>query len=382
METGKRSAGAKTRLYFLAGGGAALLLAAYASQRGGAAAPKAARDETVPVTVAFATVRDMPIWKSGVGSVEPLEVVDLKPRVDGQITRIYALEGQEVRAGQVLAEIDPRIYRAQYDQAAANKARDQAQLANVRLDLERAARLAAIGAGTSQNVDTLKAQANALSATVAADQAQIDLARLNLDFTRVRSPISGRVGIRKANVGAIVHASDATGIITITQMAPIAVLFTLTQDDLFDIRRAGAAPEVIADERQGAKDIARGKLSVVDSQIDPANGQIRLKAVFANAGRQLWPGELVSARLLVRSDRRALTVPASAIQNSQTGSFVYLLKPDNKVLARPVRTAETVGATTAIVSGVKPGDQVVISGQSRIDTGSEVRPVLTREGQS
>lgn len=355
------------------GGGALLaVVIALANHHDSPGAPKQA--DAVPVSIAKAGVRDLPIWKSGVGSVQPLEAVDVKPRVDGQIVRLLFKEGDMVAAGQPLAEIDPRPYKAAHDQAVANRDRDAAQLANTRLDLDRAVKLAAMGAGTGQNVDTLKAQAAAQAASVAADQAQIDTAQLNFEWTIIRSPIAGRVGLREVNLGASVHQSDSTGIATVTQIAPIAVIFTLPQDALPAIENADRNAEVVVSDQAGARDLARGRLETIDSQVDPTNGQVKVKATLANADRALWPGTLVSARLLAGVEKNAVTVPAGAVQTSQNGPFVYLMQADQTVVARPVRTGATVDDWTALLSGVAAGDTVVTAGQARIAPGSKVSP--------
>jgi multidrug efflux system membrane fusion protein len=275
-------------------------------QEHGTGAPAA-----IPITADLATTRDMPIWLSGIGSVQPINVVTVKVRVDGQLDRAAFTEGQDVHAGDVLAQIDPRPFQAQLNQALANQAKDKAQLANARLDLGRASKLATLGAGTSQNADTLKAQVAETDATVQADQAMVDTARLNLGFCTVTSPLTGRVGMRLVDPGAIVHASDPNGLVTVTQMQPIAVLFSLPQDDLAEILAGQARAEmpVAVETRDGGRHLADGRLVFIDSQVDPANGQVRLKANFANTDRSLWPGTFVTARVKVHTDRAATVVP-------------------------------------------------------------------------
>lgn len=353
------------------GGGAALALVLHFAA-GGEKPKDKGGDLAIPVTAGPPAVRPMPIWLQGVGTVSPLNAVDVKARVDGQLISLAFREGQDVRAGAVLAQIDPRPYKALVDQAAANLAKDQAQLANAKLDFDRATKLAGLGAGTGQNADTLRAQVAALAATVAADRAQLDSARLNLEFTTIRSPVTGRVGIRQVDPGAMIHASDATGIVTVTQMQPIAVLFTLSQDDLPAIRKAGANAPVAAMGRAEGAELARGALSVVDSSVDSANGKVRMKAVFANQDHALWPGSLIAARLRVSVQDKALLVPSSAIQTSQDGTFVYLVKPDHTVMMRPVKAGASADGQTAILTGVAPGDVVVFSGQSRLESGTRV----------
>jgi multidrug efflux system membrane fusion protein len=352
-------------------GGVVLLFAIHAASAvDKGKAPKA--PVAIPVAAGKPVVQDLPIWLSGVGTVSPLNLVDVKARVDGQLIRLDFREGQDVQVGQVLAQLDPRPYQALVDQAAANKARDQAQLANARLDLARAIKLAAIGAGTGQNADTLKAQVATLAATVAGDQAQLESARLNLGFTTIRSPITGRAGLRQIDPGAMIHASDATGIVTVTQVQPIAVLFSLPQDALPALRQAARDAPVAALDRSSDSEIAHGSLSVVDSQVDPTNGQVKLKAVFANADHALWPGSLIAARIRASVQLGAMVVPATAIQTSQDGNFVYVVGADRKVALRPVRTGATVNGVTAISAGLALDDMVVFTGQSRLEKGSSV----------
>lgn len=330
--------------------------------------------EPVPITAGAATTRDMPIWLSGIGSVQPINVVTVKVRVDGQLDRVAFTEGQEVHAGDVLAQIDPRTFQAQLNQAQANQAKDQAQLANARLDLGRASKLATLGAGTSQNADALKAQVAELEATIQADQAMVNSARLNLAFCTVTSPLTGRIGMRLVDPGSIVHASDPNGLVTVTQMQPIAVLFSLPQDDLpavLDGQTHGKLPVAI-EARDGTRHLADGQLIFIDSQVDQANGQVRLKAHFVNADRALWPGAFVIARVLVRTDREAAVVPDRAVQRGESGPFVYLVRPDNSVAIRPVKPGPSAEGFTEILSGIAPGDSIVFDGQSRLAPGVRV----------
>jgi multidrug efflux system membrane fusion protein len=330
----------------------------------------------VPVVAGPATTRDMPIWLSGIGSVQPLSMVTVKVRVDGQLNRVAFTEGQDVHAGDVLAQIDPRTFQAQLNQALANQAKDQAQLTNARLDLGRAGKLATLGAGTTQNVDTLKAQAAALEASVAADQAMVDSARLNLEFCTVTAPIDGRVGMRLVDPGAIVHASDQTGLVTVTQMQPIAVLFSLPQDELADVvaGQARGALMVAVSTRDGSRHLADGKLMFIDSQVDQATGQVRFKAVFANADRSLWPGEFVTARVNVRTEHGVTVVPVRAVQRGENGAYVYVVKPDRTVAVQAVKPGVTADGFTEISSGIAAGDIVVFDGQSRLAPGVTVEP--------
>lgn len=353
----------------------AVAVGAVAARRGGESKhPKAAAPAAVPVVVGPTTARELPIWLSGIGEVQPLNVVNVKVRVDGQLQRVVFTEGREVHAGELLAQIDPRPFEAQLKQAEATLAKDKAQLENAQVDLGRFSRLASIGASPIQNADTLKAQVASLEATIQADQAAIDLARLQLEFTHVTSPIDGRVGLRQVSPGSIVHASDANGLVTVTQMQPISVIFSLPQDDLSTVLAATSQGKlaVQAYDRDGTRSLGEGELVFVDSQVDPANGQVRLKATFANTDRSLWPGEFVSARLLVRTDPNATVVPARAVLRGQNGTYVYALKQDHTVEIRPVKTGATVEDFTAVNSGLSPGDTIVLDGQSRLAPGTKV----------
>ncbi|MCB8876054.1 efflux RND transporter periplasmic adaptor subunit [Acidisoma silvae] len=329
---------------------------------------------TIPVIAGAASTRDLPVWLSGIGTVTPLNKVDVKVRVDGQLQQLFFTEGQDVTAGQLLAQIDPRPYQAVLAQAEATRQRDLAQSVNAQQEVVRAQKLASAGAGTSQNLDTMKAQQAALKATLDSDEAAIDAAQLNLDFTRVTSPLAGRVGLRQIDAGSIVHATDTTGLVTVTEMAPISVLFSLPQSELADVaagQHKGDLPVAI-DSRDGTQHIADGKLIFIDSSVDQSNGEIQLKAVFTNTDRVLWPGEFVSARVLVRTDRHAVTVPAQAVLTGQNGLYVYVVKPDDTVTPQTVVTGPTVTGFTEIRSGLQPGQQVVLDGQSRLAPGTHV----------
>ena len=328
----------------------------------------------VPVIAGAASVRDMPVWLSGIGTVTPLNNVDVKVRVDGELQSVAFTEGQDVAAGQLLAEIDPRPYQAILAQAQATQQRDMAQLASAEQEVTRAQKLASAGAGTAQNLDILTAQQAALKATLAADQAAIDSAQLNLSFTHIVSPLAGRVGLRQIDPGAIVHATDAAGLVTVTEMAPIAVLFSVPQDELGEIasgQRSGPLP-VAVDSRDGTQHIADGQLVFINSSVDQSNGEIELKAEFTNTDRALWPGEFVSARVRLRTDRNATVVPDQAVQTGQNGLYVYVVNPGNTVAAQAVTTGPEVTGFTEIRSGLVPGQEVVLDGQSRLVPGAHV----------
>jgi membrane fusion protein, multidrug efflux system len=350
--------------------GAGMVLTSKSSSR----QPVAATPPPIPVTTQKVMTRDLPIERAGLGTVTPLNTVDVKARVDGYLQRIAFTDGQEVKAGDVLAEIDPRPYQAQLAQSEAVLQRDEGLLASAQREEARANRLATTGAGPSQTYDLAKAQTAATQASVAADQATVDTAKLNLAFTKIAAPFDGRVGLRQISPGAMVHANDTVGIITVTQIRPIAVQFSLSQDNLPGLARGQANGElsVTVATRDGTSLLTTGKLAAIDNQIDPTTGMVKLKAVFDNADDSLWPGELVIARVVVGTDRNASVVSSAAIQNSQTGSYLFVLKPDSTVKTAPVRVGPTVGDVTAIQSGVVAGDEVVVSGQSRLAEGTKV----------
>ena len=348
-----------------------------ASSQAVAASPAApAGAPAVPVTEGRVETRDVPIWLSGIGSVQPLNAVTVKVRVDGQLDRVEFIEGQDVHKGDVLAQIDPRSFRAQLKQAQANKAKDEAQLANARLDLERSTRLEAKGAASKQSLDTQRAQVTALGATVEADQAAIDMAQLQLAFSTITAPLSGRTGLRLVDPGTVVHASDANGLVTITQMQPIAVMFTVSQDELPDVLAAMARsdPVVVAYTRGGERPLATGKLIFVDSQVDQGSGHVKLKALFDNTDRALWPGEFVDTRVQVATVNAATVVPAKAVERGQNGTYVFRIKPDETVEVCSVTVSHITAGIAIIADGLAPGDRIVVEGQYRVQPGARVEP--------
>jgi multidrug efflux system membrane fusion protein len=343
---------------------------------GKASVPAAAAvPQAIPVTATHATRRDLPITRSGLGTVAPLNQVDVKVRADGQLQNLAFQEGGEVGSGDLLAQIDPRPYQAQLAQAEAVLQKDVAQLANARNEDARATRLGTTGAGTKQAADLAKAQVAIDEAVVEADQAAIDTARLNLEFTRILAPIAGRLGFKQVNEGAVLHASDAAGVVTITQIHPIAVQFALPQDELPALLAGQARTplRVSIETRDGARHLTDGQLTVIDSQVDVTTGMIKLKAEFANDDRALWPGALVTARVLLRTDAQTTVVPSAAIQNGQNGPYLFVVKPDSTVSIVSVRTGPVVDEWTAVLSGVSAGDNIVLSGQSRLAPGTAVR---------
>ena len=329
---------------------------------------------TVPVAAVPVTVRDVPVYLRGLGSVTAFNTVTLKSRVDGQLVEVNFREGQEVKQGDLLAVIDPRPYQVQLHQAEATLAKDQAQLTDAKLNLDRYANLYAEKVIAQQQVDTQRALANQLEGTVDADKAQIENARLQLTYSRITAPISGRIGLRLVDAGNIVHAADPNGLLVITQLQPIAVVFTLPEDNIPSIlsQMRNKTLEVEAYSRDDSTKIATGKLLTIDNQIDPTTGTAKLKAVFDNSDRQLWPNEFVNVRLLLDVQKNALTIPTAGVQRGNQGTFAFVVKPDNTVQVSPIRLGVTEGNLVAVEDGLKAGELVVTDGQDRLQPNSRV----------
>jgi membrane fusion protein, multidrug efflux system len=351
----------------------------------GVSGPQArARDVAAAIPVMASEVRraDVPIFLAGLGTVQAFNSVLVKSRVDGQIVKINFSEGKDVHAGEVLVEIDPAPFAATLAQAQANKLKDQAQLDNTRLDLDRFTRLAKSGAGTTQQLDTTRALVAQFEASVKADQAMIDMAQVQLDYCSIRSPIEGRVGTRLVDAGNIVRATDATGIVTINQIHPIFVTFALPADSLPQLRAAlkGGDIAVTALDSNG-QDLATGALAVIDNQINPATGTINYKAQFANTDDVLWPGQFVNARIQVAIRRNVIAVPVTAVQHGPDGPYVFVVGGDRVVQKRPIKVG-VLNKTTAIIDdGLQSGEQVVTDGHYRIQAGSKVE-ILTQAAAS
>jgi multidrug efflux system membrane fusion protein len=337
-----------------------------------------------PIPVVGGTVKkqDVPIYLNGIGTVQAYNTVTVRVRVDGQIKQIAFKEGQEVKAGDLLAVIDPAPYQAVYDQAVGKRAQDQAQLDNARVVFQRDSELLAKNVLDHQTYDTAKYQVEQFEALVKSDDANIESAKVNLDYTKVTSPIDGRVGIRLVDVGNIVHASDSNGIVTITQLKPISVLFTLPQQQLNQVNQEAAKGplKVLAVDRDYSKPISEGVLAVVNNQIDQTTGTIQLKATFSNEDQKLWPGQFVNSRLLVTTRKDGLVVPASVIQRGPNGSFAYVIKQDQTVEMRPVTVNQIDSGLALIDDGLQEGEQVVVDGQYKLQPGSKV--VLTTPNQT
>jgi membrane fusion protein, multidrug efflux system len=337
-------------------------------------AQQPAQPTGIPVQAEAAQRQDVPVTLRNIGSVQAYQNVLLRARVDGTLQQLLFQEGQEVKAGDKLVVIDPRPYAASLAQAQAKKAADEAMLANAKLDLTRYSNLARSDFASRQQVDTQNATVAQAQANIAGDQAAIDTARLNLEYCTITSPIDGVVGLRLIDLGNMIHASDATGIVTINQIHPIAVVLTLPQDDLPQIEAAmarGPVP-VQAYSSDDRTLLAEGKLLTFDNAIDATTGTIKLKAEFANLDNHLWPGQFVNARVRVDMLRNVTTVPSVAVQRGPNGLFVYLVKPDMTVQMQPVQQQQDDGQTAALAKGVGPGDLVVVKGQSRLEDGTHV----------
>jgi len=331
----------------------------------------------VPVITSVAQAGDVPIYLDGIGTVQAHNTVTVRVQVDGTLTSIGFVEGQDVKAGDVLAQIDPRLLRAQLEQAVATHARDVAQLANARVDLQRYITLVAQDSIATQQLDTQRALVAQLAATVQSDLAQIAYAKVQLSHTAIVSPISGRTGVRMIDAGNIVHAADATGIVTVTQIEPISVLFTLPEDAAgMVLRQAKAGPlSVSATLRDDDKPAAHGTLLLVNNQIDTVTGTIQLKASFPNKDHVLWPGQFVDVRLLLETRRNAVTVPPGAVQRGPQGEFVFVVLGNGTVQMRNVRssTSNAGGGAALIEAGLAAGERVVTDGQLKLRPGARVR---------
>jgi multidrug efflux system membrane fusion protein len=331
-------------------------------------------NDTVPVLAIAARLADVPVYLDGVGTAKALNTVTVRSQVDGKLMKIAFKEGQEVTQGSVIAKIDPTTYQAQYDIVVAKKAQDEATLANAKLDLERYMRLAASNAVQKQQVDTTKALVDQLTAQTQSDQASINNAKATLDYTDVVAPITGLTGIRLVDEGNIVHASDTTGIVVITQIKPIAVLFNLPQQQLPDLNKGMAAGQlpVQAMAGDGTSVIDSGKVVVINNQVDQTTGTVQLKGEFPNSNVQLWPGQFVNIRVLINTLRQGVVVPTAAVQRGPDGTFVYVVKDDDTVAVRPVTVQQQDDLQAVIASGLMAPERVVTTGFGRLADGTRV----------
>ena len=345
-----------------------------ADVRVGATAAPGAGPAAIPVTVASAQAADFAVYLNGLGTVQPYKTLTVRSRVDGQIIKVHFKQGRMVRKDDLLVEIDPRTYKAALDQALAKKAQDEANLANAKRDLERYINLKE--AVAKQQTDTQQALVAQLTAQVAGDQAAIDDAQTQVDYTTITAPLSGRAGFRTVDPGNIVHAADQTGIVTIVQLQPISVVFTAPEEEVQRINKAleGEDVPVKALSSDGLRTLAEGKLELVNNEVDQATGTIGMKATFANKNDGLWPGLSVATRLLVDTLKQAVVVPDDAIQRGPNGLYVFVVGDDNKVSTRPVGVSHTDEGQSVVERGLKPGEKVVIAGQYRLQVGSVVKP--------
>jgi len=340
----------------------------------------------VPVGVATVRQRDFPVYLTGLGSVQAFNTVSLKSRVDGQIMQVNFREGQDVRKGDLLIVIDERPFQVALAQAQANLQRDEAQLANAKAQYERNKALYEGGVVAKQDLDTMQASFGQYEGTIAADKAAVDNAKLNLTYCRITSPIDGRVGLRQVDPGNYVQASSTTPMLVITQLHPIAVIFTLPEDQLqVVLKHMRQGPlQVDVYSRDDQTKLSAGKLLTIDNQIDPTTGTAKLKAVFENPENTLWPNQFVNVHLLLETRKDAITAPAAAVQRGPQGTFTYVVDASNTVQMRPIEIALTQGNTVVLASGLQPGEKVVTDGQEKLQAGSRVAPQSPQQpgGQS
>jgi multidrug efflux system membrane fusion protein len=347
-----------------------------------AANRNARADLPVPVLAATPRIQEVPVYLEGVGAVRALNTVLVRSQVDGKLTTVNFTEGQDVKKGDVLAEIDPVLFKAQYDQAVAKKAQDEAQLANQRLDLARYQQLSATNAGSRQQYDTQRAVVAQQEALVKADQAAIDNAQAMLGYTKIIAPLSGRAGLRQVDQGNIIHASDLTGLVIITQLQPIAVQFSLPQQQIVRVNAASAKGALTVDVfgNDGITVVDSGTLTGIDNQVDPTTGTLKLKAEFPNADFQLWPGQFVNVRLKVDTLSKAIVVPTSAVQRGPAGTFTYVIGDGDIVTAKPVVVTQQNETDAVIANGLSPSDRVVTTGFANLSDGAKV--IIGREEQT
>ncbi len=371
----------KITILIVVAGICALLLFGYTRNRSktSAASPppqRGAGQQAVPVAIAAVTQQDMPVYLDGLGSVQAFNTVTLKTRIDGEVTQVAFREGQDVKKGALLIVIDPRPYQVALEQAQATLYRDQSQLTIAKRNVDRYSELFKEGVVSQQDLDTQQSAEGNLEGMVRADQATIDNARLNLAYTHITAPFDGRVGLRLVDPGNMVHASDASGMLVLTQMHPIAVIFTIPEDNLPPVLKrlhlGGMTVDVFS--RDNRNHLSTGSLLTVNNQIDQSTGTVRLKAVFDNNDSMLWPNQFVNARLLLDVKKNATVVPSAAVQRGAEGTYAFVVKVDNTVEVRQVKVGVTEGNLIAVNQGLNPGEKVVTDGQDKLQAGSHVRP--------
>lgn len=365
----------------VAGGGAVYW---YRGGTEGSDAGRAARAPgraPVPVSVAVAARQNVPIYLTGLGTVQPIMSVGIHSQVDGKLQEVPFTEGQHVKKGDVIARIDPRLFKAALDQAKAKKAQDQALLGSAQKDLTRFKALALRSFETQQNVDLQQGKVDQLTAALDADDAAIETAQTQLDYTTITAPSDGRIGVRLVDPGNVVRASDAGSIATLMLAQPAAVMFTLPSRVLDDVRQAmdRSTIEVTAFDQDNRLPLSTGKLLLVDNAVDQATATIRLKAIFPNADDRLWPGEFVNARLLLETRSNVIAVPASAVQRGPQGLFAWIVTADNTAVVRQIQVGPATGDLTIVTSGLNEGDRVVTDGQYKLQANT---PVTVNVGQA
>jgi multidrug efflux system membrane fusion protein len=355
----------------LAAGGGALWAT---RDRGAPSATAREPAPAIPATVGVVTAQDMPILLHGIGTVQAFNTIAIKSRVDGTIVKVDFTEGQEVEAGAVLFEIDPRPYRAALAQARAAKAQHMAQLESAQLDFERSSKLISRGFQTQQSFDQQRATVGQLNAAIEGDQAQIETAGLNLEYTNIRAPISGRLGARLVDIGNLVRAGEAAPLVMMTQVRPVFVTFTLPQQNFEDVRdRQVKAPLAVkAYTSDDTRELATGRLTLIDNAIDQLTGTIRLKAQFDNEEERLWPGQFVNVRVVLDTRRAVPTVPAQAVQDGPDGPIVYVVQQGNTVHRKSIEVAAIQDGVAAVTQGLAPGERVVVNGQFRLTEGARI----------
>jgi multidrug efflux system membrane fusion protein len=347
---------------------------AKAAAQAATAASSAAANRTIPVLTAKVVQRDVPVILEGLGSVTAFYTVTVKTQVDGRIDKVLFVEGQHVKKGDVLIQIDPRPFAIQLETAQAKLAQDAANQKNARLNADRYKTLSQQNLIAVQQYTDQQSMVDQLDAQMRSDQAAIDAARLNLDYARITSPIDGVTGLRLVDPGNVVHATDTTGLVVVTQLDPIAVYFTLPEDDLTPINEAmaGGTLDVEALSRDGDKHLAQGKLTVIDNEINVQTATLKLKAVFDNPSHLLWPNQFVKTRLKLATRKNALVVPAAVVQHGPQGTYAYVVNPEQTVTNRPITVTAVQGDIAVIATGLKPGDEVVVDGQAQLKPGSKV----------